>query len=350
MKRLLPLLLCLLWLLPAILRAQTGGDHIYQFLNLSPSPRISALGGNLIAVVDDDVSLAFVNPGLLNPQMHQQIAFSHAFFVAGINHGYAAYGHHIDKWGATVHGGINYVSYGEIDRTNAFFQKEGTFKAADYAITFGGAKTVYERINLGVNLKVISSNLEGFTSWGLAADASAVYQDTAKNFTATFLFRNMGAQLSVYAEGGERETLPFEIQFGFSKKLRYLPFRFSVTYRHLEDWDILYDDPNDDGAEIFFGQDAGQRTDFERFADNLFQHFVFNGEFLFGEGENLRLRFGYNHLLRNELSIDGFGSLSGFTFGAGFKINRFRIDYGRTNWHVGGGTNHFSIATNFQEF
>jgi hypothetical protein len=54
--------------------------------------------------------------------------------------------------------------------------------------------------------------------------------------------------------------------------------------------------------------------------------------------------------MRRELSVDNFRSLAGFSFGAGIKINRFRIDYGRTNFHLAGGTNHLSISTNFSEF
>ena len=42
--------------------------------------------------------------------------------------------------------------------------------------------------------------------------------------------------------------------------------------------------------------------------------------------------------------------LAGFSFGAGFKVNRFRIDYGYSAFHLGGGLNHFGLSTNLQEF
>jgi hypothetical protein len=54
--------------------------------------------------------------------------------------------------------------------------------------------------------------------------------------------------------------------------------------------------------------------------------------------------------LRRELSVNNFGSLSGFSFGLGMKVNRFRIDYGRYNLHLAGGLNHFSVSTNINEF
>jgi hypothetical protein len=66
------------------LYAQIGGEHVYSFLNLSPSARITGLGGQLISVRDGDVSLAYGNPALLNPEMHQAISFNHNFHLAGI--------------------------------------------------------------------------------------------------------------------------------------------------------------------------------------------------------------------------------------------------------------------------
>lgn len=347
-KYLLPLFACGLLATPA--SAQLGGLNTYEFLNLSPSARVSALGGNLITVRDDDVNLAFANPALLNAGMHQALAFNHSFHVAGISHGYAVYGHHVQQWDATLHGGIQYVSYGNFDQTDELGQVLGTFNAGEYALTLGAAKTVEERLAVGANLKVITSQLEGYSSFGLAADLAAVYFDTSRRFTATMVVRNVGRQLSTYRDENP-ESLPFEIQLGISKQLQYLPFRFSIIYHHFDRWNILYDDPdNQEDSNLFFGEAPTERSPTAIWFDNFFRHFIFNGEFLIGERENFRVRFGYNHFMRKELGVQGFGSMAGFSFGAGIKVNRFRIDYGRSNFHLGGGLNHFSVSTNIQEF
>lgn len=348
LKFLLPFLALYLFAAPAF--AQLGGLNTYEFLNLSPSARVSALGGNLITVRDDDVNLAYANPALLNGSMHQALGFSHSFHVADISHGYAAYAHHLDNWQATLHGGVQYVTYGEFDQTNELGETIGTFRASEYALTLGAGKEVYDRLALGANLKVISSQLEGYSSFGLTADLAAVYYDTSRRFTATVLFRNIGTQLSTFREDNP-EPIPFEIQIGLSKQLRYLPFRFSIIYHHFDRWNILYDDPNSrEDNNLFFGEVATERSRTAIWFDNFFRHFIFNGEFLIGAKENFRLRIGYNHFMRKELSVEGFGGMAGFSFGAGIKVNRFRIDYGRTNFHLGGGLNHFSVSTNLQEF
>ena len=54
-------------------QAPIGGEHVYEFLNLSQSARVTGLGGHLITVKDDDVALAFGNPAVLNPSMDQQL-------------------------------------------------------------------------------------------------------------------------------------------------------------------------------------------------------------------------------------------------------------------------------------
>lgn len=327
-----------------------GGQHTYRFLGLSPSARISALAGNLISVRDDDVNLAAHNPSTLNPAMHQQIAFNHSFHLDGIGQSYLAYGHHAEKWNTSFHGSLQYVNYGEIERTTEFFQTEGTFRASEYAFTFGAAHTFEDRLSIGANLKMISSQFDIYQSLGIAADVGLFYSDTASLFTATLVFKNMGTQIRSYTEDKQRESLPFEIQFGVSKRLRYLPFRFSVIYEHLQAWNILYDDPNLEQGIIFIGEEESGADNNSTFVNNLFRHFVFNGELLMGARENFRLRFGYRHVLRQELKVNSFGSIAGFSMGIGIKVNRFRIDYGRYNFHLAGGLNHFSISTNIQEF
>ncbi|MBI5915462.1 MAG: type IX secretion system protein PorQ [Bacteroidetes bacterium] len=335
-------------ILTSSLQAQVvGGDNVFEFLSLSPSARISALGNHLITVQDDDVNLALLNPAALNPLMHNQLAFSHNFMVSDIGGGYVGYGHHIDKWATTFHGGIQYLDYGKFDATDETGAVIGDFKANDYAFTVGAGRQLYERVSIGANLKFITSQLESYNANGLATDIAAMFHDTASQINVTLVVRNLGMQFRTYTDG-DREPLPFEMQAGISKKLKHLPFRFSIVYRYLDRWNIVYDDPNSNENTFFFGEEPSIGNN--SFTDNLARHFVFSGEFLFGQKENFRLRFGYNHLQRKELTVRSLRSFSGFSLGAGFKINRFRVEFGRSFVHLGAGQSHFSISTNFKEF
>lgn len=329
--------------------SQLGGINAYEFLNLPGSARISSLGGNQIAVRDYDVNLASGNPALLNASMHNHLSFNHSFLFDGIQFGLVNYAHHVQKIDATLYGGVHYVNYGTFDETDQFGNITGEFKASDYSFVLGTGKTVYDRLAIGAHLKMVSSNLASFASLAMAADIGATYFDTTSNFTASVVFRHIGIQFSEYVEGVS-EPLPFEIQIGISKKLKYLPFRFSIIYHHFDRWNILYDDPNVNENTLFFNNETSERSAESIWFDNFFRHFIFNGEFLFGQKENFKLRFGYNHLVRKELLVSNSGGLAGFSFGVGFKINRFKLDYGRYTYHLGGGINHLGITTNLSTF
>ncbi|HLC83012.1 MAG TPA: penicillin-binding protein, partial [Bacteroidia bacterium] len=54
--------------------AQTGGNNTYEFLNLPISARVSALGGNLIPVKDNDLNVSLINPSLLSDSMSNNVA------------------------------------------------------------------------------------------------------------------------------------------------------------------------------------------------------------------------------------------------------------------------------------
>ena len=330
-------------------QGQNGGREPFTFLNLPVSPRISALGGNLITVVDDDVNLAFHNPASLNPSIHTQISFNHNFHISDIQHGSAFYGHHFSKPNLTFFGGFNYVNYGELVERDIFGTDLGGFNARDLVATIGASRRIEERLSIGANIKWINSGLGRFQSNALATDLAASYVDTSRQIVATLLFKNVGVQLTPFEEG-TTEDLPFEIQFGISKRLRYLPFRFSIIYQYLDRWNVLYDDPNEEQSIIQFGEQNNEQSDAEVWLDTFFRHFVFNGAFLLGKKDNFRIRFGYNHLMRKELTLANVGSLAGFSFGFGLKINRFRIDYGRTTYHTAGGVNHLGIMTSINAF
>ena len=352
MNKLYPIFFVPSFLFFTTISAQIGGSNVYEFLRLAPSARVTGLGSTATFIVDDDISLGYGNPALLNPSMHNQLSFSHLFHMAGIGSGYAAFGRQLSKLGITAQGGIQYTRYGNFSLADEFGIIQGDFDAADYAINIGASRPLYDKLTLGVNLKFITSQLESYNSFGLAADIGAVYADTVKNFTMSLVFKNAGMQLSKYDAIQQREDLPFEIQAAFAKKLRHLPLRVSATFIHLERWNILYDDPNiEDDSFILLGEEEPpEESKIVPVVDNLFRHIVFAGEFLFGKKENLRLRVAYSHLKRKELSVQNFRGLAGFSMGAGIKISKFRLEYGKSFYHLAGSNNHITINVDIQSF
>ena len=329
------------------LGAQSGGDNIFEFLNLTQSARTTALAGGLISVIDNDVALAYANPAVLNESMDGDLSFNQNFHFAGISHGFFSFGKYLDRFDATAHIGVNYINYGTFDRADQFGNRQEQFDASSTAIALGVGKMMNERIRLGINLKLISSNLESYTSFGMGADLGATYVNPDNKLTLGFVIKNVGAQITNYAT--TRESFPLDIQLGLSKRFAHLPFRFSVVAHRLNDWNLRFDDDSQVTSNIF-GEQVDESSTISKFTDNFFRHFIFNGEFLLGKTENFRLRVGYNHLRRKELSVSTFRSLGGFSLGFGLKIKKFRIDYGVGYYHLAGGVNHISISTNLTEW
>ena len=60
----------------------TAGDtsDAYHFLNIPTSSHVYGLGGNNIAIIDDDVTLADQNPALIGPELEKQVAVNDLFW------------------------------------------------------------------------------------------------------------------------------------------------------------------------------------------------------------------------------------------------------------------------------
>jgi hypothetical protein len=340
-------LLLLLLLITVESLAQQGGQSAYRFVQLPVSARLNGLGGVFISHANEDASIAAVNPALLNKNMHQSLSFNHQFYFAGIQHGYFNYAHHLEKQRTTLHAGFQYMRYGDFRLTDEFDQDFGTFNAGEFAFIVGASTQVYERLTVGLNLKMINSALETYTAFALGADLAAVYHIEENDLTAALVISNMGATLNKYVEG-QKYTMPYDVRLGLSKKLSRAPIILSINSHHLHRWNLLYDNPEQDDRNLFDNnQQTGARYGW---VDNLFRHLVFSAEILIGKQENFRIRAGYNHFRRRELTVRNFRGLSGISAGFGFKVNRFRIDYGFGTYHLAGSSHHLSISTNLKQF
>jgi hypothetical protein len=294
-------------------------------------------------LMDDDLNLVFHNPALLSPGMHNQLNLNYVNYFAGVNFGYTSYAFHKEGIGSFA-AGIHYVNYGIFDRTDELGENLGTFRASEYALNLVYSRSIIDSVlTAGINLKPIFSSFEQYTSLGLAVDAGVTYHNNTSHTTLGLVAKNVGFQITSYT--GVREKLPFELQAGITQGLAHAPFRFSIIYQNLERWDLTYDEPGNDYNPL--GNEA-QTSGFDVFGDKLMRHLVFGIEFLVGE--NFHLDLGYNYKRRKEMSVTARPGMVGFSWGFGFRVSKFHIAYGRSSYHLAGGTNHFSLTTNLSDF
>jgi hypothetical protein len=324
--------------------AQKGGESTYSFLGLTNSARVAALGGEVVSLLDDDINLVFHNPALLTPAMHNHLSLNYVNYFAGVNFGYASYSYHRDGIGNFA-AGMHYVNYGTFDQTDELGQLLGTFRASEYALNLVYSRSIIDTfLTAGVNLKPIFSSFEQYSSLGIALDLGVTYHNPGTLTTVGLVAKNMGFQITTYT--GVREKLPFEIQAGITQGLAHAPFRFNITYQNLERWDLTYVKPNAD--ETVNLSEPVEKSGFDVFGDKLMRHMVFGVEFLVGQ--NFHVDLGYNYKRRQEMKVTAKPGMVGFSWGFGFRISKFHIAYGRSSYHLAGGTNHFSLTTNLSDF
>ncbi len=328
--------------------SQLGGTYTYAFLNQTNSARVASLGGISVSIPDNDLNLPFHNPSLLSSGMDNHLVLNYVGYFADIKYGYASYARSFKNTGNFAIG-MHYVDYGSFPYADESGIRSGNFTANEYVLNLMYSRKIDSLIRVGVNIKPVYTLFESYHSFGMAADVGISYYNPDNLFSAGLVLKNMGMQLSTYYMDGDREKLPFEIQAGISQKLAHAPFRLSITFQHLQKWDLSYDRKSDEDefSDPLSGEVRGKNK-LEAFGDNLLRHTIFGMEFM--PGKNFYVDFGYNYHRRQELKIAPKAGMVGFSWGFGLKISKFHFSYGRASYHLAGGSNHFSISTNLSEF
>lgn len=343
--RLLPLIFAIF--IASGIQAQKGGMSTYEFLNLPNSARIASMGGDYLAIYDNDITLSLANPSLITGDMHNNLGFSFVDYYTDINYGYAQYGRSFEKIGTFV-ASMQFINYGKFDRADETGQRNGTFSAGEYALNIGWGRRLAPHWSIGANIKGIYSTFEAYNSWGLAVDVAGSYIHEEAGFTASLIARNIGLQLKGYYDN-QTHPLPFELQLGLSQGLKHLPLRFSFLYHSMQKWDLTYEDPLvvAENTDPITGEVQDQ-SGFADFGDKMMRHIVLGAEL--NITKFLSIRGGYNYGRRQDNGVASKMSTVGFSWGLGLRISKFHFSYARSRYHLAGSPNYITLTFNLQEF
>lgn len=328
--------LIFVWGTTAPISAQLGGNATYQFLNLMSSPRQAALGGKIITNVDYDVTQALYNPATINLEMDNQLALNYANYLGDISYGTAAYAYTVDRRVQTFHAGITYVNYGSFDGYDENGNSTGTFTGNETALSFGYAFQIgFSDFYAGANIKLISSKLEQYSSFGGALDFGLIYINEYLEFNAALSVRNLGTQFTTYA--GLNEPLPLEIDLGFSQMLENVPVRWHLTFENLQQWPIAASNP----ARVTTDLSGNKTQEDIGFLSQLIRHTLIGAELFPERGFNIRL--GYSFRRAEELRILEQRNFSGLSFGIGIKFNKLRFSYTHARYSSASNTSFLGV-------
>ena len=311
--------------------AQTGGDNVYEFLNLTHSGLVTSLGGTNVSLITNNPDLSYHNPALLSSDMNNALALNYANYFAGINYGQAMFS---KTFSGTCNfaAGITYLNYGSFTAADETGTITGTFSAAEYAFSLIASKDIDSSFSVGLSLKPVLSTLEKYTSFGLACDIGTSWHSKNRLISAGFVLKNAGLQLTTYW-GENRRKLPFEIESGASVRLAHAPLRFSLTARHLEKYDLTTDYSNDG---------PGNTGSSHSFFDNLMRHMIAGVELI--PHKNFWFSAGYNYQRRKELQVESVSSAAGFSWGFGINTSFLNIEFGRATYHLAGSVTNISLV------
>ncbi len=319
---------------------QTGGESIFQILNLAPSSRTLALGNRLVSLRDSDVTLAQINPALAQQYVTHQVAFNHSFYYTGSSFSTFSTTYHLAKQNITLIGGLQSLRHSEIQGADDFGNKTNTFTSSENLILFGASKKLFDQLNIGVNFKYILSTIESYNANGLAMDIGGLFNFNNQLQNIGITIKNLGSQFKSYQI--DKENLPFDILVGYSQRLAHVPIRFSISAHHLTTWNLRTILPEE--QSLGFGEIPKEASVLSRTIDNLFRHLVFSNEIYLGKYAPIRLRISYDHQRHQELKDQTYRGLSGFGGGIGIKFSKFVVDYGFANYHLAGSINALGIS------
>lgn len=320
------------------------GRGVYRFLDLPVSSRMAAIGGMNVSLRDNDVNFAFMNPALLTGETHGVIGLNMASYLADIKFGSAVYGHNFGENNFTSFG-VQYVDLGKFEGYDELGNFTEDFTAKDIALYMSYARRLDDYFTVGATFKPIFSSYERYTSFGIAFDAGINYSRDL--FSAGLVFRNMGAQLKAYypdEQGQHREPLPFDIQLGVSKKFAHAPIRISGTLNNLNRWNVAGYQTDKTTTNL----DGTTEEKKVKPVDMAFRHVVLGVELV--PSDNFYIALGYNHRRNQEMTMEGFKSLAGFSAGAGLKLYKFHVGFGLTQFQVGNFAYQFSFSTDLNDF
>ncbi len=320
------------------LSAQTGGEGIFNFLQLTCSAKTAALGGTQIALPDADPELLLQNPALLSIEMDHTISVNYAKYLAGIGFGYGTYARNLGKYGMAAIG-VQFVDYGQFVAADENGLITGTFSASDYALTLSYAKKIGNLFTVGANLKPVYSHLENYKSFGIAGDVGVFRLSEDKLTSFALCVKNVGKQLTTYYEGGEREKIVWSLQIGYTHRLQYAPIRLSVTAYELNNWspEVANTDPE---VPATASKNISP-------ASAVMRHLSLGAE-IFPENK-VTFRVGYNYRRHADLMVADQSGMAGFTTGLGIKLAAFHLNYALSGYYQSGIVHNFSLTANLAQ-
>jgi hypothetical protein len=325
------------------LRAQsTAGNEAFAVLNLFNSAQMTSRGLSFMPRYTVDVPSALTNPSLISDSLNNKGTITYTDLFGSTFQAALSFAHTFNKVG-TLGFGLQYINYGSFKQTEANGEVTGTFYANEYMFTIGWGTQVEKNIYLGATFKPLVSQYESYTSFTLAFDLAATYYDPNKSWQASMILKNIGRQVSSF--NSVRDTLPTDLQLGFSKKFSHAPLTLYVVADNLTKWNIREDDPLNPRDKQSISGEVDEESKVAAFLDKGFRHLQFALDIQ--PSQYWYLSVGYSWRRHQEMKVDDAFSIAGISYGLGIKYRKFTLSYARNEYHNYGSPNYITLGYTF---
>lgn len=363
MKRIIAILALAVLVIWPMNRAHAQGEAAVPFLLISPGARNGGMGEAGAALVNDATAVYWNPAGLAfqyeDPEVDRprEISFMHAKWLPQFNfsdlfYDYMAGRIYIEDIGM-LGGSITFLNLGKNIWTDEQGNELGTFDSFEYAITLSYATKLKANLGIGINAKIVQSNLSDVTvgSEDRQGKATAFAVDVGMLWTPGYEFLqnrlNLGFNLSnfgpkvTYIDRAQADPMPTNLRLGLAYKAYDDGFNsLTVVYDLNRLLVVKYKDGTSDNVikAVFYSSwvkgPISERL--RRFTHSIGLEYKY--------GTLIALRAGYFY------EDPDFGARKFATFGAGIGFNIFNIDFSYISAaedHPLSDTMRFSIAVKF---
>ncbi len=193
----------------------TSGD----FLKINPDPEVTAMGEGATGLYSDLPTGMLSNPASLMGVTRAKVTLDDVVYFQGMNSYYTGFVLPLNYGNFGC--GVNYFSYGAIDGYTTDLQKISLPDSYDMAVVFGYAIPIRTTLpvlkqygSVGVNVKVVRSQLVDYSAECIAADFGGIYNvPFIDGLTFGMAYKNVGSGLKYVTE---TSNLPTSLDMGFA--------------------------------------------------------------------------------------------------------------------------------------
>lgn len=324
------------------------GEAAMPFLLIAPHARNGAMGEGGVALVNDAAAVYWNPAGLafqyLDPEVdnRNQITLMHSKWLPQFNFNDLYYEFMAGRFSlgdlGMLGASITFLNLGENVWTDEIGNELGTFNSFEYAIAVSYATKLQENLSVGLNAKIVQSNLSDVSVGSEEGDGSATsfavdlgmlwipdYEFLGDRLSLGFNLSNFGPKVT-YIDKAQADPMPTNLRLGLAVKAYDDGFnKINVIYDLNRLLVYKYKEGNSEGM------DAGT-------SDNLFKS-VFYNTWVKGSAadriNSFTQSFGLEYRYGTLIAIRGgyfyedpnHGDRKFMTFGAGLAFSMFNFDF-----------------------